>query len=285
MARALTRWINQHEFPRLYYRIPGMLPFQWFVNRVLYHRTWLIRREIRHQLTKLSHDFTVLDAGCGAGDFIVPYARAHPQGWFSGVDAATGNIRLLEHFCTRKRIPNIRTVSGDLESIDLRGPYDLLICASVLNYIRDRSRFLKKISDTLSANGRLILYLPVHYRRRIPGYENFRTRFLKDVDYEANKGTRMDIEEQKLIQELEDSGLQVISRRGLYGFTGQIAYEITSASILIIKKAPWIFSVVLTLIYFPVVHPILLLLMTADYLLDSTKGNGLLIVAEKTIER
>jgi hypothetical protein len=60
MPEKLSQWINNHQFPSVYYRFPGLLRLQWFTNRILYHRNWLIRRALRRCLRKFSADFTFM---------------------------------------------------------------------------------------------------------------------------------------------------------------------------------------------------------------------------------
>jgi ubiquinone/menaquinone biosynthesis C-methylase UbiE len=67
----------------------------------------------------------VLDVGCGFGDTTLRLAkRVGPTGEAVGVDCAEKFIRQAEGDARRQGMSNARFFVGDVESEDLRGPYD-----------------------------------------------------------------------------------------------------------------------------------------------------------------
>jgi SAM-dependent methyltransferase len=279
MPKVLSTWINQHEFPKVYFRFPALLSLQWLTNRVLYHRSWLIRRTINRTLKQLPNNFSYLDAGCGAGDFLVPFAKKYPTGKFTGLDKTPSNIGMIDHYCQQKRIANVKLIATDLQEMGKEGRFSVVLCASVLHYVSDRQAVLRKFSENMISGGRLLIYVPVNYRRRIPGYEWLRENLFSKEDYEKGKPVSMNLSYREISGELAASGFRIESHQYLYGPAGQLAYEITSLSLLIIKKVPWIFSILGTLIYFSVIHPFMLALMGWDYSTRYKQGNGLLVTA------
>ncbi len=282
MPKVLSTWINQHEFPKVYFRFPALLSLQWLTNRVLYHRSWLIRQTVFMVLKQLPDNFTYLDAGCGAGDFLVPFAKRFKKGQFTGLDKAPSNIGMLEYYCEKKGIGNINLIATEIQELGEDGRFSAVLCASVLHYLPDRPAVFRKLYENLIPGGRLILYVPVNYHRLIPGYEWLREKLFGKEDYEEGKEVDMSLSISQLSDELDASGFSIKSKQYLYGPAGQLAYEITSLALLVIKKAPWVFSVAGTLVYFLVIHPFMLLLMAADYFGRYKKGNGLLMVAVKS---
>ncbi len=91
MAKRLSNWINNHKYPEMYSYLPGLLKLQWLTNRVLYHRSWLIRRVVLDFL-KRQDEISYLDAGCGGGDFLVPFARKYKVGCFFGIDKSESRL-------------------------------------------------------------------------------------------------------------------------------------------------------------------------------------------------
>jgi len=67
----------------------------------------------------------VLDIGCGFGDSTVKIARAvGPQGEAVGVDCAERFVRTAEVDAAQAGVPNARFFKADVQTDDLRGPYD-----------------------------------------------------------------------------------------------------------------------------------------------------------------
>jgi len=67
----------------------------------------------------------VLDVGCGFGDSTVKIARAvGPQGEAVGVDCAQRFVRTAERDAAMAGVPNARFFQADVQTDDLRGPYD-----------------------------------------------------------------------------------------------------------------------------------------------------------------
>ena len=67
----------------------------------------------------------VLDIGCGFGDSTVKIARAvGPQGEAVGVDCAERFVRTAEVDAAQAGVPNARYFKADVQTDDLRGPYD-----------------------------------------------------------------------------------------------------------------------------------------------------------------
>ena len=67
----------------------------------------------------------VFDVGCGFGDSTVKIARAvGPQGEAVGVDCAERFVRTAEADAAQSGVHNARFIQADVQTDDLRGPYD-----------------------------------------------------------------------------------------------------------------------------------------------------------------
>jgi len=281
LPKELTRWINEHEFPEIYFRIPGLLTLQYLTNRVLYHRTWLIRREIKRSFRAAGGVLNYLDAGCGAGDFLIPFVRQFRASQFTGLDCSGTNLKVIRNFVTCKRWSGVELIESDLTQFKSGNEFDLILLASVLHYLPDSRAAIRLLADQLTEEGTLIIYVPLNYRRIMPGYSWLRDRLLSGVDYENGKPRRVDLTVASIQADLAEAGLSADRMRYLYGPAGQVAYEITSLTILMIKRVPWILSVIATIVYFPVVQPVVSLLQLVDYLSAPRTGNGLILIARK----
>jgi 2-polyprenyl-3-methyl-5-hydroxy-6-metoxy-1,4-benzoquinol methylase len=97
----------------------------------------------------------VLDIGCGAGR-LGEAIKQRQDAWVSGVeidaDASSAARQRLDHVW-----------AGDVEQLDLEIPpssFDAIICADVLEHIRDPGRLLTQARDWLAPGGRLIASIP-----------------------------------------------------------------------------------------------------------------------------
>ena len=74
---------------------------------------------------------SVLDVGCGEAPWRAILKRMRPGLWYQGVDSSEYAVRQFG----RRR--NIRMGGlADLAFMDLKGPFDLVVCADVLHYVR-----------------------------------------------------------------------------------------------------------------------------------------------------
>jgi SAM-dependent methyltransferase len=81
---------------------------------------FLLGREIRR----------VLDVGCGEAVWRAHLKRLRPRATYTGVDSSEYAVQRYG------RTRNIRRAGvGELETADLVGPYDLVVCADVLHYV------------------------------------------------------------------------------------------------------------------------------------------------------
>jgi SAM-dependent methyltransferase len=75
---------------------------------------------------------SVLDVGCGEGTWRPHLLRLRPRIRYQGVDPSE---YVVSRFGARR---NIRLGGfGSLDALELHGPFDLVICAGVLNYVAD----------------------------------------------------------------------------------------------------------------------------------------------------
>jgi ubiquinone/menaquinone biosynthesis C-methylase UbiE len=83
------------------------------------HSDEMLRRNLYPQGAK------VLDVGCGFGDSTIKIARSvGPGGTAVGVDCAEKFVRAAGEEAAQAGVPNARFFTADVQSDDLRGPYD-----------------------------------------------------------------------------------------------------------------------------------------------------------------
>lgn len=87
---------------------------------------------------------SVLDVGCGEGNWSTVLREIRPRARYAGVDGSDYAVR---RFGKRRNI-RLGTL-GSIDSIGLTGPFDLILCLGVLNYVADDElrRGLRKLRD------------------------------------------------------------------------------------------------------------------------------------------
>ena len=73
---------------------------------------------------------SVLDVGCGEGNWSTVLREIRPRARYVGVDGSEYAVR---RFGARRNI-HLGTL-GNIDSIGLKGPFDLILCLGVLNYV------------------------------------------------------------------------------------------------------------------------------------------------------
>ncbi len=101
-------------------------------------------------------DELVLDAGCGTGNFLLPYSRAIPDGVVTGVDLSDGVLRELGDKVADR--PNIRLERADVEDLPFPADsFDIVMANFMLQHVRDIVRALCEFRRVLRPKGRLML--------------------------------------------------------------------------------------------------------------------------------
>lgn len=87
---------------------------------VLHAAEWVLGKPVR----------SVLDVGCGEGNWRAPLKRLRPSLKYTGVDPSEYAV---QRFGKRRNI--VRGTMENLSTLSLHGPFDLLICCGMLNYV------------------------------------------------------------------------------------------------------------------------------------------------------
>ncbi|MFO7447554.1 MAG: hypothetical protein R6W90_14380, partial [Ignavibacteriaceae bacterium] len=88
----IASMINSHSYPGIYYRFPVLLRVHHFIANVTTLRNWYVKPVVSRILKTLPVSFKLYDAGCGAGDIIIPFLSKYPSSFFTGADKIYDNI-------------------------------------------------------------------------------------------------------------------------------------------------------------------------------------------------
>jgi SAM-dependent methyltransferase len=103
---------------------------------------------------------SVLDVGCGQGDFLREARERLPEAQLAGIDLSAAGLELVAG-----RVPGARLVRADLASAEalpaeLNGFATHAVCSEVLEHLDDPAVALRKVAPALVPGGRLIVTVP-----------------------------------------------------------------------------------------------------------------------------
>ncbi len=105
-------------------------------------------------------DMSLLDIGCGTGDFLSAMQSRYPRARLAGVDRSKTGLD-----ATVRKIPGALLMHADLEAPDsvsdqLRGWASHAVCSEVLEHVGDPVQVLRNLTDYLKPGGWLVVTVP-----------------------------------------------------------------------------------------------------------------------------
>jgi 2-polyprenyl-3-methyl-5-hydroxy-6-metoxy-1,4-benzoquinol methylase len=188
---------------------------------------------------------------------------------------------MCTHYSDRRSLQNVDFDVDDLETLKRPANYDLLSCITVLQYIENDQAVLARFFSTLKPGGRLLLYVPVNYRRVFPFYEKLKHTVFKRMNYDAIQAIQHKYTDSEICDRVQEAGFEIQTRLFTYGFAGKLSFEIHSMAMMIIQSMPFLLVPPIVLAYLLILFPFNLLLMLIDSRLRPSTGNGLLLIARK----
>ena len=99
-------------------------------------------------------NLNILDLGCGGGLICEPLARLGAK--VTGVDFVKENIQAAKVHAIENNL-KITYLKQDLENLNLKKKYDIIIIFEVIEHLKNVSEFIKKIKLHLKKNGNLLI--------------------------------------------------------------------------------------------------------------------------------
>ena len=255
---------------KIYIRKLGFLFILWTTLR-----EWYIRKGIRKICQPLNKKVTVLDAGSGLGQHAYFVARKWPLTEVTAIEVDEKQVKDCNYFVKKIGLENIEFLQGDLSQFNFNNKFDIILCSSVLEHIEDDQAVLSSYHDNLKQNGSLLVYVPTSEKRVLSSLDRKIKKQLKETGKALPHEHVRYYSKEELVSKLEKNGFEIKDIVITYGKYGRLSYDIvTSVQYSSVFKLLFPF-------YLLLIHPLVLLLMWADYLIKNNEGNGLLIIASK----
>ncbi|MEO1261280.1 MAG: class I SAM-dependent methyltransferase [Bacteroidota bacterium] len=267
--------LNGHEYPVFLMKFPSFIHLIYHWNGMLLQRNKAVKRELNMAFQTMKNG-QVLDAGCGEGMFILPYAKTYSGLHFTGIDKNQGHIDFCEKYKSVHHLTNVTLSRQPLESVSLNKTFDLIYCVGTLQYVEQDVSVLSMFHRQLNKNGQLIIYSPINGKMITSVYKYFSQQ---KNNYEIQQKRKRVYSEKELIEKLKKVGFKVILKKYNYGNLGIICHEIYSIFLIKIGDSKYFFWIYYFLLI--IISPIILLLSNIDFLIKKNNGNGILIILNK----
>ncbi len=238
--------------------------------RSSYFRKYLNSQPLKKKFGK-EQVLTILDAGCGNGDYSFYLAQRYPN---SHIDAIDLNVDiLLENRQVQKglRISNINFLKENLINLDVKDKYDFVFCIGVIIYMsyQENELIFNNLFRSLKKGASMYLYLA---HRQWENSLIINRRFYKRMYEQAKQQNRGSLyDETGLALLLAKAGFRIIKQKISGGFWGELGWEIDQ-----ILKENRLERMRL------LIAPIIKIISLIDIFVSNKKGTGMIFVLEKS---
>lgn len=260
----------------------GQLFNRWLFSRKLFYRlldilllrTWYIHRELKKffRLKKNETDGSVLDAGCGFGQYSYYISRKRPAWKVTGVDLKEDEVASCRDFFTKCHIRHAAFKVADLVTYKQDESYDLIISVDVMEHIENDRAVFRNFFQSLKPGGLLMINTPSDKGGSGVSAQG-ETSFIEE---HVRDGYGM----KEMAKKLQEAGFQKISMTYTYGWPGHISWHLSMKFPIRLLGVSKVFLVLLPF-YYLLVMPFALILNYVDLRLEHTSGTGLLVKAWK----
>lgn len=111
---------------------------------------------------KLPRNSKILEAGCGAGNYVVSLTKIGHD--VVGVEIDKERIRIAKKYMKKYEISEGKIMHGDLNNLPFKnGEFDAVFCHGVIEHILNSEKAVKEISRVLQNGGYAMISVPNRY--------------------------------------------------------------------------------------------------------------------------
>lgn len=265
--------VLDYQYPFLISKFPKLIKLVYAFNYLTQLRKWYVMQEWKLMLANTQNKFTVIDIGCGEGQYIVPYCTNYPSAQFIGFDNRKSN----QVFCDSLGIPNLSVFCLDIETQEPNAEADLAICIGVLQYLKHDVQALINIYSCVKPGGQFLLYVPINGMFLTKFYPFI---FKKFAQYESINDRKRVYTEKEITDKINLVGFEIINKSYTYGTAGKLSHELMNSCTTIILSAHLVYKILAGVILILLI-PVIFSLMVFDFYSKKSEGNGLLLQLRK----
>lgn len=267
--------IFTHQYPTWLLKRPGWIRLFYALTYITQLRKWYINSKLKSIFASSNSSYSLLDAGCGEGQYLFPYAETNSKSTFKGIDRLESNVAFCKKYAEAKKLQNVSFQTVEIEHITDRFIFDIVLCLSVLPYCKDDKIALEKMNHSMKENGKLILYVSVNDKSVLPFYKTTNKKF---SNYESIQHNLRTYSASKVLALINDCGFTVLQKKYTYGFFGILSNELINLHFILFNQAILPLKLIIGLSFLLFI-PIILICMIVDFCIPLRNGNGMLIIA------
>ena len=108
----------------------------------------------------------ILDLGCGWGALTLYAAERYPASRIVAVSHSGSQRRYIEARAKRRRLANIRVITGDISDLDLKHEgFDRVVSVEMFEHMNNHERLVKRITSWMRPHARLFVHVFCHHAR------------------------------------------------------------------------------------------------------------------------
>lgn len=165
----------------------------------------------------------------------------------------------------------------EMEQLQEKEVYDIVLCISVLPYSKNDRQALSCLYHAMKAGAELLLYVPVNNSIILPIYKKI---LLQYENYESIQQNQRVYTESGLKKLLEECNFTVVETKNTYGFFGKLSNELLNSHLILFNAYALPFKMLLS-VSLLVFYPLIFICMLLDYVIPVRSGNGLMVLARK----
>ena len=251
---------------------PFLRKFFYFLLDLLLLRTWHVHRELHKWRKKKGDDVSILDAGCGFGQYTWHLSRLNQNWHIKGVDVKEEEVEECRNFFKKQNAPDVSFEVLDLTQLADVEKYDLILSVDVMEHIEEDEKVFANFYRALGAGGMLLISTPSD-QGGSDVHEISDTSFIEE---HVRDGYNMrDLEEK-----LKNAGFSHVNIRYQYGTPGKISWRLSMKyPVVMLGFSKWL--ILILPFYYLLFYPLCFVLNYLDVVMSHSRGTGLIAKAWK----
>ncbi len=244
----------------------------YFLLDLLLLRTWHIKKALRKISRCYPAEATVLDAGCGFGQYSWRMKRQNPGWQIKAVDIDKERIVDCAEFFKKSGIKDIVCEEEDLVKLSDSKLYDIILSVDVMEHIKQDDQVFRNFFRALKQDGVLLVSTPS---------DKGGSDVHSETDHSfIEEHVRDGYGSEEITSKLREAGFRSVLTRYTYGTPGSISWRLSMKYPVKLLGLSRLFFVLLPF-YYIAVFPFAMILNQIDVSTNHKSGTGLLVTAYK----
>jgi len=116
------------------------------------------------QRAELTDGMRILELGCGWGSLSLWMAQHYPNSRIMAVSNSGPQREFIESKIAERKLSNLQVITADMNDFSTDQRFDRVVSVEMFEHMRNWQRLLERISNWLTASGRLFIHIFTHRR-------------------------------------------------------------------------------------------------------------------------